>query len=215
MSYLMASYTQAIQQNRVSFTITFFEEFVISVGVGLLLSHFNGGIGLWIAILLPETIPVLIYIVFATYFQYSNKNEIRGIFMLQDSNLMNFTYVKDVISDSKEFSTKIETIFKDDSSLFLMAMDDICENIFAHDSSLNQIDVTIRLIKDRTVVLFIDDGDLYNPFNNESFLEYESIKKLKESGCVFEYTNVLGFNKSYIEFGNIDKVGWIKKEGER
>lgn len=211
MSYLMANYTQAIQQNRVSFTITFFEEFVISVGAGLILTHFMGGIGIWIAILLSETIPVLIYIAFATYFQYSNKNEIRGIFMLQDSHLMNFTYAKGVYSDSKDFSTKIEKIFKGDSSLFLMAMDDICENIFAHDSSLDQIDVTIRLVKDRTVVLFIDDGDLYNPFNNEKFLEYESIKKLKQAGCGFEYTNVLGFNKSYIEFGNIDKVGWIKK----
>jgi len=105
----------------------------------------------------------------------------------------------------KSFQQKSKKIFKGDSSLFLKAMDDICENIFANDSSLNQINVTIRLVKDRTVVLFIDDGELYNPFNNEKFLEYESIKKLKEVGCGFEYTNVLGFNKSYIEFGILIK----------
>lgn len=203
MSYLMASYTQAIQQNRVSFTITFFEEFVISIGAGLILTHFLGGIGIWIAILLSETIPVLIYISFAAYFQYSNQNEIRGILMLQDSNMVNFTYEKDHGIGSGEFLEKIEKIFKENTSLFLKGVDGMSEHIFKHDSSLTQIDVTVRIIRDKLVVLFIDDGDLYNPLNNAEFIESDLFKQLNESGCKLDYTSVLGLNKTYIEFGEI------------
>jgi len=204
MSYLLANYSQAIEQNRISFTITFCEEFLISIAAALILTHFFGGIGIWVAILLSETIPVLIYIAMATYLQRSHENEIKDILLLQDSNSMNFTYDKNNSEGSDEFFEKIETIFKDKSSLFLSTMEDICENIFEHDSTVNQIDITIRLIRDKAVVLFIDDGELYNPFNNEKFLKSPSIKKLNEIDCTFDYTNVLGFNKSYIEFNNLN-----------
>ena len=117
---------------------------------------------------------------------------------------MNFTYDKNNSEGPDEFFEKIETIFKGKSSLFLSTMDDVCENIFEHDSTVNQIDITIRLIRDKAVVLFIDDGELYDPFNNEKFLESQSITKLKEIGCEFDYTNVLGFNKSYIKFNKLN-----------
>ena len=66
--------------------------------------------------------------------------------------------------------------------------------------SCNQIDVTVRLVEGNAVVLFVDDGELYNIFNNKEFMESQTIKKLKENNCEFEYTNVLGFNKSYVRF---------------
>ena len=72
-SYLLANYTQAIEQNRISFIITFCEEFLISITAALILTHFFGGIGIWVAILLSETIPVVIYIGMATYIRRSNK----------------------------------------------------------------------------------------------------------------------------------------------
>ncbi len=199
-SYLLANYSQAIEQNRISFTITFLEEFIISIVAALTLTHFFGGIGIWVAILLSETIPVLIYISIAIYLKRTNKYEITSIFLLQDSNLVNFTYDKNSEEDSKEFYEKIEKIFKDKVSLFISSMDGICENIFEHDSSITQIDITVRMIKGNAVVLFIDDGELYNPFNNNEFLESNTVKKLNENNCEFEYTNVLGFNKSYVTF---------------
>jgi len=56
------------------------------------------------------------------------------------------------------------------------------------------------LVEGNAVVLFVDDGELYNIFNNKAFMESQTIKKLKENNCEFEYTNVLGFNKSYVRF---------------
>ena len=198
MSYLLANYTQAIEHNRISFTITFCEEFLISIVSALILTHFIGGIGIWIAILLSETIPLLIYVIMAKRLQMSN--EIKNLFLLKDSKLVNFTYVKRNNEYSDELLEKIEAIFKDYSPLFFSSVGGICENIFEHDPSVNQIDVTVRLVDGNAVVLFIDDGELYNPFNNKKFNESQTIRKLKESNCEFDYTNVLGFNKSYVRF---------------
>lgn len=200
MSYLLANYAQAIEQNRISFTITFCEEFLISIVAALILTQLIGGIGIWIAILLSETMPVLIYAGIATHLQKSHENEIRSILLLQDSKSIKFTYDKNQKEDSQEFFEKIEKIFGDYVPIFLSSMDAICENIFDHDSSLNQIDVIVRLVEGNAVVLFIDDGELYNIFKNKEFMESQTIKKLKENNCEFEYTNVLGFNKSYVRF---------------
>ena len=198
MSYLLANYTQAIEHNRISFTITFCEEFLISIVSALILTHFIGGIGIWIAILLSETIPLLIYVIMAKRLQMSN--EIKNLFLLKDSKLVNFTYVKGNNEYSDELLEKIEAIFKDYSPLFFSSVGGICENIFEHDPSVNEIDVTVRLVDGNAVVLFIDDGELYNPFNNKKFNESQTIRKLRENNCEFYYTNVLGFNKSYVRF---------------
>ena len=198
MSYLLANYAQAIEQNRISFIITFCEEFLISIVAALILTHFIGGVGIWIAILLSETLPLLIYLGMAKYLQMSN--EIKNLFLLKDSKLVNFTYVKGNNEYSDELLEKIEAIFKDYAPLFFSSVEGICENIFEHEPSVDQIDVTVRLVDGNAVVLFIDDGELYNPFNNKKFNESQIIRKLKESNCEFDYTNVLGFNKSYVRF---------------
>ncbi|MBP3790843.1 MAG: hypothetical protein ILA26_02315 [Methanobrevibacter sp.] len=200
MSYLLANYAQAIEQNRISFTITFCEEFLISIVAALILTHLIGGIGIWIAILLSETIPLLIYLGMAMRLQRGHKNEIKDILMLQDSKLVNFTYEKGNDNYPDETLEKIETIFGNHAQLFFSSVDGICENIFEQDSSLSQIDITVRMANGKAVVLFIDDGEFYNPFNNKEFNESQTIRKLKQKNCEFDYSNVLGFNKSYVRF---------------
>lgn len=203
MSYLLANYTQAIRQNKVASAITLLEEFVISIIGALLLTNIIGGIGIWIAILLSEIIPVLFYIVAALYLQISNKNEIHGLFMLQDSNLITQTFNKENRKHSEQFLTELEKIFKDKTTLVSLSMNDLCENILEND--VDEIDVTIRLLHDNAIIQFIDDGKLYNPFNNKEFTNSPNIKKLQEIGCEFDYTNVLGYNKSYFTFNDISK----------
>ncbi|MBE6496270.1 MAG: hypothetical protein E7Z78_07460 [Methanobrevibacter thaueri] len=200
MSYLLANYAQAIEQNRISFIITFCEEFLISIVAALILTHILGGIGIWIAILLSETIPVLIYIGMAIRLQRNHKSEINSILLLQDSNLVNFTYNREHNEYPEEVSQKVETIFKDSAPLFFSSVESICENIFEHDSSVELIDVTLRMVNGNAVVQFIDDSELYDPFSNKEFSESQTIKKLRQNKCEFEYTSVLGFNRSYVRF---------------
>jgi len=79
-------------------------------------------------------------------------------------------------------------------------VESICENIFEHDSSVELIDVTLRMVNGNAVVQFIDDSELYDPFSNKEFSESQTIKKLRQNKCEFEYTSVLGFNRSYVRF---------------
>lgn len=203
LSYLLANYTQAIRQNKIASAITILEEFLISIIGALILTNMIGGMGIWIAILLSETIPVLFYIVVAVYFQVSNKNEIHGLFMLQDSNLITKTFTKENRKHSEQFLTELRKIFKDNTTLVSLSISDLCENILEND--VDEIDITIRLLHDNAIIQFIDDGKLYNPFNNKEFTNSPNIKKIQEIGCEFDYTNVLGYNKSYFTFNDISK----------
>ena len=49
--------------------------------------------------------------------------------------------------------------------------------------------------------------DWYHPVEMkiETVTWMESIKKIQEIGCEFDYTNVLGYNKSYFTFNDISK----------
>ena len=64
----------------------------------------------------------------AKYLQMSN--EIKNLFLLKDSKLVNFTYVKGNNEYSDELLEKIEAIFKDYAPLFFSSVEGICENIF-------------------------------------------------------------------------------------
>ena len=202
-SYLLSSYTQAIRQNKISSIITLLEDFIISVIGALILTNMIGGIGIWIAILLSEIIPVLFYLGSSIYSQISNKNKIHGLLMLQDSNLITKTFTRENREHSEQFLTKLEKIFKDNTTLVSLSINDLCENILEND--VDEIDITIRLLHDNAIIQFIDDGKLYNPSHNKEFTNSPHIKKLQEIGCEFDYTNILGYNKSYFTFHDISK----------
>ena len=199
LTYLMANYTQAIGENRISFILTFLEEFGVAVASVLILTYFFGGVGIWFAILISESVPVLVYLFFVLRFRRNNKEEIDSLFMLQDSHLLVFTYDRDYEWNQADFHN-IERIFAQNAEIFLAAMNDLCENIFEHSPDVSQIDCTLRFVNGEAVVLFIDDGDLYNPFSSEELINSPNIKKLKSIGCELDYTNVLGLNKSYFHF---------------
>lgn len=199
MTYLMANYTQAIGFNKISFTLTFLEEFAVAIASAVILTYFFGGPGIWYAILISESVPVIVYFYYVVRFKNSRQDELDAIFMLQDSNLMVFTYDREYDGNSDD-DLDIGDTFGQDSQLFAASIKDICEDIFVHDPNLDEVDITIRLINEKAVVQFIDDGELYNPFSNEELLNSSNIKKLKDINCEFDYTNVLGFNKSYIQY---------------
>ena len=110
LTYLMANYTQAIGENRISFILTFLEEFGVAVASVLILTYFFGGVGIWFAILISESVPVLVYLFFVLRFRRNNKEEIDSLFMLQDSHLLVFTYDRDYEWNQADFHN-IERIF--------------------------------------------------------------------------------------------------------
>ena len=206
MCYLLANYAQAIEYNRVSSVITFLEEFLFAVVGALILTKVIGGIGIWVSILIAECVPVLIYIIYTFCMKKAYKDEIHRLFMLQDSNLITWTYnrrdvgkiYKYLDDATNETLITIENKLKDDAAVLSNSINDICNDIFENNPNLEEIDITIRLIDDELRVALTTDGATYNPFSNDDLMKSKNIEGLSKLNCRFEFDEILGFNKSYI-----------------
>ena len=209
LSYLLANYAQAMEQNKIASVITFVEEFLLAVSGALILTKILGGIGIWISILISETIPLLIFMTYTAYLQKSNAKEINRFFMLQDSNLITWTFRRKLLkSDEKEFNEKnkkilanIEKVFKQHTPDIAKTIDRICINIFENNKDVNEIDITIRLIEDYVLITLTDDGEPYNPIN-EKITKSNIMEKLSSLDYKLDYDEILGFNKTYIKIRN-------------
>ena len=144
MSYLMANYTQAIEQNRISSIITFLEEFVFAVGGALILTRLVGGIGIWISILIAECLPVLVYVIYVVRQQYKYKDIIHRFFMLQNSNLITFTLNRDMMGHADDYINDethqrmnyIGNAFGENATLIIKCLRELSKDIFKHDEDL-------------------------------------------------------------------------------
>ena len=208
--YLLANYAQAIEKNKVASMITFIEECLFAIAGALILTRIVGGIGIWIAILISEILPILIFICYSTYKQKKNYDEIKLRFMLQDSDIITWTFRRKLLElEEKEFNAKnkkifanIEKVFKQHTQDILNAIEEICITIFENNKDVTEIDITIRLIDDHIVIMLTDDGDLYNPIKNEKLIKSNEMKKLSSLRYELDYDEILGFNKTYIKIKN-------------
>ena len=210
MSYLLANYAQAIEQNKISSIITFTEEFLFAVVGALILTRIIGGIGIWISILIAECIPLVIYILFTVRFQKNKKDRINQFLMLQNSRLIAWTYSRTDVGKVDKYLDEesgkvlhyIENTLKDDAITISNSMNDICNDIFENNEDIDDIDITIRLIDKELYIVLTNEGILYNPFSNEKLMKSENIRKLSDLNCELDYDDILGFNKSYLIFKN-------------
>lgn len=210
MSYLLANYAQAIEQNKISSIITFTEEFLFAVVGALILTKVIGGIGIWISIIIAECIPVFIYLAYSIRMQKSYKNKLSTFLLLQNSRLVAWTYNRSDVGkvdkyldeESGEVLHCIERCFRDDSIVISNSINDICNTLFETSKDIDDIDITIRLIEDELYIALTSQGKLCNPFSSKKLMESENIKKLTEMGCKLDYDELLGFNKTYILFEN-------------
>lgn len=208
LSYLLANYAQAIEQNKISSIITFLEEFLFAVVGALILTRVIGGIGIWVSILVAECIPVFVYIIYTIRIQKHYKIQIDTLFMLQNSKLVAWTYKRNEIGkvdkylddESKNVLLCIEKDFKEDARIISYSMNEICNNIFENIKDIQEIDITIRLIEMELYIVLTCEGELYNPLSNDSLMKSENVKKLSELNCKLDYDEILGFNRTYIIF---------------
>ena len=206
-AYLLANYAQAIERNGISFTITCLEEFIFAVSGALILTEAVGGVGIWISILVAECLPVIIYLIYSHNAKKNNIDELDALFMLHNSNLITWTYnINDVGNTDKylddEFADllrNIENVLNDTAVIISNSMDSICNDIFEN-SNVEDIDITIRLIGEDLYIALTSEGMLYNPFSNEDLMKSDNLVKLSKLNCELDYTEILGFNKTYIIF---------------
>ena len=146
LTYLLANYAQAIEKNKIASIITFIEEFLLAVAGALILTRIIGGIGIWISILISETVPLLIFIIYSIYLQKNNRDKIKALFMLQDSNLITWTFrrellkinEKDFNKKNKEILANIKKVFKQHTPDISNAIDEICITIFENNKKVKK-----------------------------------------------------------------------------
>ena len=209
MSYLLASYAQAIEENKISSIITFLEEFLFLFASALILTRLIGGIGIWISILVAECLPVLVYVILTLRLQKSNKDIINRIFMIQNSKLITWTYNRNDVGkldkyldeESSKILIQVENLFKENAIIISNSINDICNDIFEH-IDIDDIDLTIRLMDEKLYIVFTNEGKLYNPFSNDNLMQSNNIKALSQLNCEFDYDEILGFNKTYLIYEN-------------
>lgn len=209
MSYLLANYSQAIEANRLSFSITFLEEFLFAVVGALILTGILGGIGIWISILIAECLPVLIYFAYTMRIKRENEDKIERLLMIQNSNLITGTFnrndlgTRDRYLDQETYDilSNMRDSLKDNAAIISNSGKDICDNIFEK-TDVEDIDITIRLIGESIYIVFITEGILYNPFSDENLMKSENIQKFSDINGKLEYDSILGFNKTYVIFEN-------------
>ncbi len=207
MDYLLSNYAQAIEQNRISFTITLLEEFLFAVFGALILTEAFGGVGIWVSILVAECLPVIIYLIYSHHNKKKNMDEIDAFLMLHNSNLITWTYnINDLGKTDKylddEFANllrNIENVLEYNAVVISNSIDSICNNIFEN-TNVEDIDITIRLIGEDLYVALTSEGMLYNPFSNEDLMKSDNLVKLSKLNCELDYNEILGFNKTYIIF---------------
>lgn len=205
MSYLLANYTQAIGKNRISSIITFLEEFLFIVSAAVILTNMIGGIGIWVAILIAECLPVVIYIILTLRIKHRNKDIINRIFMIQNSNLISWTYnrkdigniEKYIDEESRKILKDIPNIFKENIKPIANSINDICKDIFEN-IDIESIDMTIRIIDEKLYIVFTNEGKMYNPYSNDNLMQSDNISQLSKLKFKFDYDETLGFNKTYI-----------------
>lgn len=205
MSYLLANYTQATEKNRIALVITFLEEFLFILLGALIFTKMIGGVGIWVAILVAECLPAIVYIIYTSTLPHKFKNRINRLFMIQNSNLISWTYNRNDVEnvdkylyeESGELAACIKNIFTNHTSSLSNSINDVCNDIFEN-CDVDDIDLTIRLAGEKLYIVFTNEGRLYNPFSNEKLIESDNIRELSELDCEFDYEEILGFNKSYI-----------------
>lgn len=208
MSYLLANYAQATEQNKISSIITFLEEFVFAVLGAVILTRMVGGIGIWISILIAECIPVMVYVIYTIRLQRNYKDRIHRFFMLQNSKLVTWTYNRNDMGkvdkyldeDSHETLQHMEKCLGDDAALISNAIGDICNDIFKSSENIEDIDLTIRMIDDELTITLTSEGMSYNPLSNEGLMKSANIESLSKLDCKFDFDEILGFDRTYIIF---------------
>lgn len=198
LSLLLIFYAQAIERNKISSIMSLSEEFLLALISGVVLTHFFGGMGIWYSIVLADTIPIAIYLVYVLYQRSQGRSLLDRFFLLDKSEYISWTYIRgtdyedyDVDEQTKEFLSKLNELFGDNLPVVDDAVKKLSKRIL-DSSEIDSIDYVIRYVGDEVTFTLTYEGKLLNPIRDEDIKSFEKI-----NGSL-DYAQVLGFNRTYM-----------------
>lgn len=206
-SMLIADYAQAISSSRISAIINFLREGVFPLIFFIILIPMFKGVGIWFALTLADTMPLLAYLVIRLTKIKKYTTLKNCILMIPESLSFNWTSIrgnfeemdKNMEDSNKEIIRSIKGLFEDDSLIITGALEDIAKNLFNTTKTINEIDISVIVYDGYIIFRFIYDGKKYDPFKNKILLKQRKITNLNKMKHYFDYYRMFDMNFSYIK----------------
>ena len=205
-TFLYTFYSQAIQKNKLSNSISLLEGFIFPVGFACALSFVFGANGIWISFTIAEVLTILYLFIYSRYINRKTNGEYTGFFINKhndDAHVFEHT-LSGNINDAVGLSQEVQNYLKGNKSAALvsLAIEEMIVNIININDEVDTIDVIVRDNVDNILVSIKDTGIDFNPVIENENLEFDNISVLNKIAEKIDYSRVLGLNSTVITIKN-------------
>ncbi len=201
-TFLYTFYSQAIQKNKLSNSISLLEGFIFPVGFACALSFVFGANGIWISFTIAEVLTILYLFIYSRYINRKTNGEYTGFFINKhndDAHVFEHT-LSGNINDAVGLSRDVQNYLKGNKSATLvsLAIEEMIVNIIKINDEVDTIDVIVRDNVDNILISIKDTGIDFNPVIENENLEFDNISVLNKIADHIDYSRVLGLNSTVI-----------------
>ncbi|MEE0924093.1 MAG: MATE family efflux transporter [Methanobrevibacter sp.] len=201
-TFLYTFYSQAIQKNKLSNSISLLEGFIFPVGFACALSFVFGANGIWISFTIAEVLTILYLFIYSRYINRKTNGEYTGFFINKhndDAHVFEHT-LSGNIDDAVGLSRDVQNYLKGNksSTLVSLAIEEMIVNIIKINDEVDSIDVIVRDNDDNILISIKDTGIDFNPVIENENLEFDNISVLNKIADHIDYSRVLGLNSTVI-----------------
>lgn len=202
-SSLYMYYTQAIEENKISSTVSILEGLIFPVSLAILLSAIMGINGVWISFAVAEVFTVIFIYAYSKYKNKKTNGEYSGFFMNKNNkdneNILEYA-INGEIEEAVELSKNIGEHLSDVKSgtIVNLAIEEILVNIININDKVDFIDIIVKIDDDSILISIKDSGIEFNPVIENDELQFDNISVLNKIADKIEYARVLGLNSTVI-----------------
>lgn len=205
-TFLYTFYAQAIQQNKLSNTISILEGFILPVAFACILSYLFGANGIWISFTIAEVLTIFYLFVYSRYINKKTDGEFSGFFINKhndEEKVFEHTITGDV-NEAVNLARDVQEHLSGNKSATLvsLAIEEMLVNIININEKVDTIDVIVRNNVENILISVKDDGIDFNPVVENENLEFDNISVLNRIADKIDYSRVLGLNSTVITIKN-------------
>ena len=208
-TFIMMLYTQAIQQNKLSFIISITEGLLIPLPVALLLSRVIGADGIWISFLIAELGTIILIYLSTKIISKRSNGKISGFYLLgnhENIPVLDVT-IRSTVEDVVGLSEKLIGFAKENNvdnkiaMIIGMSVEEMAVNTIQYNNGkIEYIDILSKIGENRITIAFKDNGIEFDPSTyiceeKRSFGNIEVLQKIADN---ISYARLIGMNSTVI-----------------
>ena len=208
-TFIMMLYTQAIQQNKLSFIISITEGLLIPLPLALLLSRVIGADGIWISFLIAELGTIILIYLSTKIISKRSNGKISGFYLLgnhENVPVLDVTIrstVEDVVGLSEKLiGFAIENNVDNKIAMIIgMSVEEMAVNTIQYNNGkIEYIDILSKIGENGITIAFKDNGIEFDPstYICEEKGSFENIEVLQKIADNISYARLIGMNSTVI-----------------